>query len=220
MENLYYTYLIGWSKLNKFYYGVRYSKNCTPEDLWKTYFTSSKYVRKFRKENGEPDIIQIRKTFNDSLKARLFENKVLKRLNVIKNEKWLNKTDNISIDPICALKGTLSHIGKKRSESTKQKLRGPKSKNHREKMKGPRPHVDQKGIKNNAFKRWYITPWGKYASISEAYINCPINISKDSIRNFCLNNDKIINKSNNLTYYKNLIGKTYKELGYNIEKAS
>ena len=36
-----YTYLIGWSKLDKWYYGCRYGINCHPDDFWKTYFTSS-----------------------------------------------------------------------------------------------------------------------------------------------------------------------------------
>ena len=47
-----YTYIIGWSSLNKWYYGVRYAKNCKPEDLWKTYFTSSKHVKEFLTGNG------------------------------------------------------------------------------------------------------------------------------------------------------------------------
>ena len=47
-----YTYLIGWTKYNIQYYGVRYAKGCHPDDLWKTYFTSSKYVKEFREKNG------------------------------------------------------------------------------------------------------------------------------------------------------------------------
>lgn len=97
-----YTYLIGWSKFNTWYYGIRFAKNCQPEDLWTTYFTSSKYVKQFRKQNGEPDIIQIRKIFDSKEKAILWEHKVLKRLNVISNEKWLNKTDNKTICPEAA----------------------------------------------------------------------------------------------------------------------
>ena len=57
---MYYTYLIGWSQPKKFYYGVRFSAKAQVSDLWKTYFTSSKKVSKFRKENGEPNVIQIR----------------------------------------------------------------------------------------------------------------------------------------------------------------
>jgi hypothetical protein len=93
MNNIYtpYTYLIGWSEHRIYYYGVRFSKKCHPSDLWKTYFTSSKYVKQFREEHGEPDIIQIRKTFKDSKSAILWEEKVLKRINAIKSEMWLNK---------------------------------------------------------------------------------------------------------------------------------
>jgi hypothetical protein len=91
-----YTYVIGWSSIKKYYYGVRYAKNCNPSDLWVSYFTSSKQVAYYRKQFGEPDIIEIRKTFIDIDTARLWEHKVLKKLKVIDNEKWLNQTNNIS----------------------------------------------------------------------------------------------------------------------------
>lgn len=89
-----YTYLIGWSSQNKFYYGARWAKDCSPDDLWNTYFTSSKHVKAFRKEHGEPDIIQIRKVFDDVDKCKLHERKALKKLNVLHNDKWLNKNIN------------------------------------------------------------------------------------------------------------------------------
>ena len=122
-----YTYLIGWTEHKKYYYGVRFAKNCNPKDLWITYFTSSKYVKEIRQMYGEPDLIQIRKIFENVYSARLWENKVLKRLNVLEKNIWINKTDNKSIDPKCAAKGSLKHIGMKRSEETKQKMRGPKT---------------------------------------------------------------------------------------------
>lgn len=92
-----YTYLIGWSALNLYYYGVRFSKNCSPDDLFKTYFTSSETVKTIISKHGRPDIIQIRKTFKDVSSARLWEHKVLRRIKATKDSKWLNKTDNISI---------------------------------------------------------------------------------------------------------------------------
>jgi len=92
-----YTYLIGWSLYDKWYYGVRFAKKCDPKELWQTYFTSSKHVKAFRKSYGEPDVIEIRKIFSCQDKAILWENKVLKRLDVIHKDKWLNKTDNIAI---------------------------------------------------------------------------------------------------------------------------
>ena len=92
-----YTYLVGWSHLNKFYYGVRYAKGCHPSELWIKYFTSSNIVKKYRKEYGEPDIIEVRKEFEDANKARIWENTVLKRMSAKYDSRFLNQTDNISI---------------------------------------------------------------------------------------------------------------------------
>lgn len=87
-----YTYLIGWVQQDKWYYGVRYSKTCHPDDLWKTYFTSSKLVKEFREIYGEPTVIQVRKTFTDALSAREWESKVLIRMNAVKSDKFLNQS--------------------------------------------------------------------------------------------------------------------------------
>lgn len=137
-----YTYYIGWTTNNVFYYGVRYAKNCNPSDLWVTYFTSSKFVKIQRKQYGEPDIIQIRKTFgNNPKKAKLWEDKVLRRLDVINKDTWLNKTKNDSFKGIhfswnngltketCSIllqtgkKISRSRKGQKASDSTKQKMK-------------------------------------------------------------------------------------------------
>lgn len=64
-----YTYLVGWRSMDVWYYGVRYAKDCDPTDLWKTYFTSSKRVAEFRATNGEPDVIEVRKTFDSPVEA-------------------------------------------------------------------------------------------------------------------------------------------------------
>lgn len=86
-----YTYLIGWTQLNKWYYGVRYAYKCVPSDLWSTYFTSSKLVKEYRGIYGEPNVIEIRKTFSNAIKARKWEDTVHKRMNVVKDDKWLNR---------------------------------------------------------------------------------------------------------------------------------
>jgi hypothetical protein len=88
-----YTYLVGWSSINKWYYGVRFAKNCQPADLWTTYFTSSKYVALLRETHGEPDIIQIRKTFTDAKSARAWEHTVLRRTRAVNNSSWINRHD-------------------------------------------------------------------------------------------------------------------------------
>jgi len=86
-----YTYLIGWSKHNTWYYGCRYAKNCSPEDLWKKYFTSSKYVNEFRNTHGKPDVIEIRKTFITVEEATCWEEKVIRRMKCVLSENWINR---------------------------------------------------------------------------------------------------------------------------------
>lgn len=95
-EYIPYCYLIGWSKLDRWYYGVEHgcvSKVANPENLWNSYFTSSEIVTRFRIENGEPDVVQVRKTFLTENAATEWEGKVLKRMKVVSSPKWLNAHD-------------------------------------------------------------------------------------------------------------------------------
>lgn len=93
-----YTYLIGWSQLGIYYYGVRHAKKdktlyesgCHPDELMVTYFTSCKKVPEICEANGNPDIVQIRKTFDNAEAALLWEEKVLRRLHVLQKDNWLN----------------------------------------------------------------------------------------------------------------------------------
>lgn len=87
-----YTYLIGWSEHGKFYYGCQFGKKATPENLWRTYFTSSRHVKAFRAEHGEPDIIKVRKIFGeDGAACRAWEERVLTRLMNRRDGLWLNR---------------------------------------------------------------------------------------------------------------------------------
>ena len=115
LDRIPYTYLIGWTNHNKWYYGVRFAKGCAPNDLWIKYFTSSKVVKEFYSNYGNPDIIQIRKTFNTVDSARQWESNVLKKMNVINEDKWLNQTNN-----------------KATSLEASRKKRKPLSKEHKE----------------------------------------------------------------------------------------
>lgn len=63
-----------------------------PNQLWTSYFTSSKYVEQFREIHGEPDVIQIRKIFSCVKKCCLWEDKVLAKLDVKNKSQWLNLT--------------------------------------------------------------------------------------------------------------------------------
>lgn len=92
-----FTYLIGWSKLDLWYYGVRYAKFCHPETLWTSYFTSCKRVRELRGEHGEPDVVAIRKIFQTAEAAIEWEAKVLQRLKAASSYKWINRNVKGSI---------------------------------------------------------------------------------------------------------------------------
>ncbi len=85
-----YTYLIGWPDHDKWYYGVRYAKGCHPDELWITYFTSSKHVKRFSAKHGAPSVIEVRSIFDAAEKAVLWEQKVLRRMNVEKDKRFLN----------------------------------------------------------------------------------------------------------------------------------
>ncbi len=105
-----YTYHICWTKLDIHYYGVRIARK-HEHDLWNHYFSSSKYVKEFCKQVGEPDIVEIRKEFDTIEKAKLWETKVLCRLNVRTNDKWLNRYDR-----------TYNGSTKPKSMETRQKM--------------------------------------------------------------------------------------------------
>lgn len=138
-----YTYLIGWTELNKWYYGVRYCEKysrtciyktgCHPDDLWKTYFTSSKVVKQYREEYGEPDVIEIRKTFTSKEKAIKWEERVLQSLDVIHKEHWINNNNNGGIRLTEEGKRNIAAASRakrgrvKLTEEQKAKLRGPQS---------------------------------------------------------------------------------------------
>ena len=131
--NIPYTYQIIWSTTGMKYYGVRYAKDCNPSDLWKTYFTSSVKVAEHVRAHGDPDILQIRKTFsgtNAVKKARLWEHTVLRRMEVIKRIDYLNKSDSRSIDPAASSKARSGvapgNKGKPQPEYIKAKKRKPK----------------------------------------------------------------------------------------------
>ena len=92
-----FTYIIKCVPTGELYYGVRYAKGCQPSDLWKTYFTSSKKVKERIQLFGVSSFdIQIRKVFSCAVAARIWEDKVLRRMNVIQDPKWLNQNNGVT----------------------------------------------------------------------------------------------------------------------------
>ena len=169
-----YTYLIGWTSKDLWYYGVRYANNCNPNELFVSYFTSSVYVKEIINTLGVPDVIEVRKIFNNKTKARQWEHKVLTRLDVINKSKWLNKTNNISFSPeICRdsklgsknpmfnKKGKLHPwFGKQHTNETKKKISlshiGTKNAMYNKKHKRVIcPHCHKEGP-INMMTRWHF----------------------------------------------------------------
>lgn len=114
-----YTYRIGWSASNLFYYGVRFAKGCEPKELWIKYKTSSKYVKEAFERLGDPDIIEVRKVFQCSDSARDWEHKVLRRLGAKDRDDYLNQTDNKSISREACARAREAMIATKNTEEWK-----------------------------------------------------------------------------------------------------
>jgi group I intron endonuclease len=88
-----YTYYLYHIPTGKKYYGARWANRCEPEqDLWVKYFGSSDLVDSLIEEYGKDSFIaEVRKKFDKAEDARDYENRVLRKLNVIKNPEWLNQ---------------------------------------------------------------------------------------------------------------------------------
>lgn len=127
-----YTYLIKCLVDNTFYYGVRYKTGCHPKEFLIGYNTSSKEVKdKLKKYGKESFVFEIRKTFKDKNSARLWENKVLKRLDVIHRNDFMNKTNNVSIAPMYGLNNPMTRpdvIDKFKMSRAKNPTRKPSPK--------------------------------------------------------------------------------------------
>jgi hypothetical protein len=179
-----YTYFLKNKITGEKYYGVRYANLCTPNDLWTTYFTSSKYVKNLIALHGVDsfDFI-VRKTFTTAKDARNWEERVLRKLKVITNPQWLNKNicgkylkegpqskEHIekrvskirgSNHPFYGKPELNPFYGKHHTEKTLEKLRKPKNDTTNmsfrlnNSVKVSCPHCGKEGQLTN-MKRWHF----------------------------------------------------------------
>lgn len=90
--NIPYTYLIKCVPENLYYYGVRYAKDCNPNEFFVKYFTSSEEVARLILKYGLDNFVfEIRRTFKNTNSARKWENKVLKRIKAAQRSDFINK---------------------------------------------------------------------------------------------------------------------------------
>lgn len=92
IDRLPFTYRLSWTEFGMHYYGSKFSKGCHPDDLWKTYFTSSKYVKEFIKTYGNPDIIKVTRTFDTIAECTSWESKFLTKFKANKNPNFINRS--------------------------------------------------------------------------------------------------------------------------------
>lgn len=83
-----FTYIVGWTKANLYYIGVKYAKGCKPEDLGTTYFSSSKKIGALW-AYCEPDFKTIY-PFDSPEEALWFEELLQKEFNVLKSKQFAN----------------------------------------------------------------------------------------------------------------------------------
>lgn len=161
--NVPYTYLIGWSKFNTWYYGVQYGKKCHPDNLWVTYFTSSRHVKEFRELNGEPDIIEVRHIFDSKEAAQKWEITCISKLGMVKSVKWLNRKE-----PGKGWDSTAPGVGAKISEGLKIANAKPEVKARRSTSAKNKPPATAETLKNMSIAQQKRPPrtdetWAKHA---------------------------------------------------------
>ena len=226
-----YTYSITFLITGQIYYGVRYAKGCHPSELGRRYMSSSKTVKRLISEYGiEKFNFKVRKVFNDPKKARDFETKVLQRLKVKQNSKYLNKHDNTFVkcfdhagekNPIFGTPAP--NRGKKHMPETVQKM----IESHRENPTWLGKHLTeehknntakgQQGSKHRRFKGLYHTPYGTFESSRLA--EHPL-VSYKAVQRWCQDSEtKISLKAISKSPYLNEehLGKTFKEIGFWFE---
>lgn len=166
METVYFTYHLFHRPTQMNYYGARWKKGCHPKDLFSTYFTSSKKVLLLIEEYGVDSFdVRIRKIFKTKEDCMKWECKVLLKLGIPKNKRWLNIATRMP-----------SMYGRKHTEETLLKMKKPKgpwseerrqakSKEMKEKhLSGKNTLPDRTGIKHTeeTKNKWRgRTAWNK-----------------------------------------------------------
>jgi len=132
-----FTYFLTWTSLDKHYYGVRYAQGCQPSDLMTTYFTSSNHVKRFIESYGLPDKVEVDRVFDTIDEARSWETAQLIALDAVKSHRFLNRTNNTSINPRVAGHGKGKTYEEIMGESKAKKLRELRSRHNYERHSNP-----------------------------------------------------------------------------------
>jgi len=108
------------------------------------------------------------------------------------------------------------HSKEHREKISKSKMGQQHSSESKKKMS-----ITRKNLIHYKHSGYYITPWGKFKSSYDAQLDI---LPQSTLIKWCKNNNKLINKGSMIrsNYLKslgiNLIGKSYKELGFSFEE--
>jgi hypothetical protein len=112
-----YVYKVIFLPTNQYYIGYRGSKNATPDDLFTTYFTSSKVIARLIKEYGvEKFDKEILAEFNTGVEAYEYEQQLLREHDVESNNQMLNKRLTS-----CSLDAFKKHTDKTRAQMSESR---------------------------------------------------------------------------------------------------
>lgn len=122
-----FTYLVYCKPTQQYYYGVRYSRNCHPDQLWETYFTSCKAIHRLIELYGKDQfVVSVRKVFSDPQKAVDWETRFLHKIDAANSSVWINAHNG---DGKFKNKGgyklspqTISNMSKPKSDTHKQNI--------------------------------------------------------------------------------------------------
>jgi general stress protein YciG len=107
MKSIPFTYRVKNKTTGKFYYGVRYAKNCSPKDLWTIYFTSSKKVKNLIELYGIDDFeIEICKTFETSDEAIKWEQEFNSK--ILNDPNYLNENCGTAFSKESCARGAIN----------------------------------------------------------------------------------------------------------------
>lgn len=153
-----YTYFIIFThpKTNarEFYYGVQYGRTAHPDNLWTTYFTSSKAIKyRLVRYGRECFQYEVRRVFDCPVAARKWEERVLKRMKVLSKKEWLNRNDSLA--PPTGFGCDNPFYGHTHTAESKQKMSRIKKEHH----------------KNSDFRKKYLEG---YINRDKSYLNDPM----------------------------------------------
>lgn len=174
------------------------------------------------KNSGQQERYKISSRFYAQLKSNLTE---VYSKNMLENNPMHNDVHKATHAKAMIARQNVGMIGRKHSDETKAKMRDARAKQvitddtKRKISESTRANAAHPDYVNGCRVGWYITPWGRFKSLTEAAEGQPC--TRISIKNWCKINNKQITAltvSRSALFTKDDIEKTYAEIGFGFEE--